>query len=534
MNKFLKLVMSLTMMCFITTMHAQAPVLGATANFAVFSTNGAVTNTGLSLITGDVGTNNGGLTGFGNIDGVMHNGDGATNAAAVSLTLLYNQLNSAIPTNFPAALLGNGQTLNPGVHFIPQAATLNGVLTLDGGGDPNAQFIFQIQGALSSGAAAEVILTNGTQACNVFWKVEPTGVNLATNTIMKGTIVANNAAIILNTGVKLEGRALSTTGAVSLAGATVTKPIGCGSVVLTGPVAPALNTVSCFALFTGTGSVTNAGISMVTGDIGTNSGLVTGFQAANVNGTIHPGPNTVTALTAAELGVVKTYLAALPTDIPLLYPADFGNGLVLTPHTYHLNAATVLNGTVYLNAQGNANAVFVIKINGALSTSTYAEVILQNGAQAKNVYWVVSGGAISLNDYTNFKGTLIGDAAVNLNTGVTVAGSVLTTGGAFDTASVNVQMTPGCTSLGTNDTAVVTQEAKLYPNPFSTVLNVTVEGVDNGSNLKLYDASGSKVLDVRLSNKTTSLPINLPAGVYFYQLTGKNGEQQGGKLISKP
>lgn len=47
--------------------YSQAPVLGASSNFALFSSNGAVTNTGLSQLTGNVGTNNGPVTNFGNV-----------------------------------------------------------------------------------------------------------------------------------------------------------------------------------------------------------------------------------------------------------------------------------------------------------------------------------------------------------------------------------------------------------------------------------------------------------------------------------
>ncbi|MGJ8661488.1 MAG: hypothetical protein ACSHXL_05595, partial [Bacteroidota bacterium] len=53
---------------------AQAPNLGTTVNFALFSADGAVSNSGISHITGDVGTNNGSSTAFGNVDGNMHDG----------------------------------------------------------------------------------------------------------------------------------------------------------------------------------------------------------------------------------------------------------------------------------------------------------------------------------------------------------------------------------------------------------------------------------------------------------------------------
>ena len=224
---------------------------------------------------------------------------------------------------------------------------------------------------------------------------------MAPGTTMRGTVIANNAAINMNAGDTLEGRALSTTGAVTVDGVLAYTPIGCGSPVLTGPIAPDLASTECYALFSADGPVTNAGVTYVTGDVGTNVGLTTGFDPLLVTGTIHPIPDVSTAQCAADLLNVYTYLNTLPYDIELLYPAQFGNNLVLTPHTYLLNAATVFTDTLYLNAQGNANAVFVIQINGALSTSTYSKVLLMNGAQAKNVYWKIDG-AVDINDYSEF------------------------------------------------------------------------------------------------------------------------------------
>ena len=61
-----------------TFIFAQAPTLGTVSNFVLFSSNGAVSNTGVSQLTGNVGTNNGSSTGFGNVNGVMHDNDGAS------------------------------------------------------------------------------------------------------------------------------------------------------------------------------------------------------------------------------------------------------------------------------------------------------------------------------------------------------------------------------------------------------------------------------------------------------------------------
>jgi len=532
MNKILQTVIAIALSFSPIVSVAQAPPLGTAANFVLFSTNGAVTNTGLSQLTGNVGTNNGPITNFGNVDGLMQGASTATAVAAADLTIAYNFLDAAIPTFFPAPLLGNGIVWTPGVYSIGQTATLDNTLTLDAQGNGNAVFIIQIEGAFSSTSGSQVILANGAQACNVFWKIEGL-VNLATNTVLKGTIVANNAAIVMNTGVQLEGRALSTTGAVTISGVTSRKPVGCGSIELTGPPAPNLGTVACYTIFSGNGGVTNTGVTFITGDVGTNVGLTTGFQALNVTGTIHPNPDVSTAQCAADLNVVYAYLNTLPSDIPLLFPADFGNDLVLTPHTYTLDAATVLTGKVTFNAQGNQDAIFVVKINGALSTSTFATVELINGAQAKNVFWKVDG-ATNLNNNSIFKGTVIGNnGAVILNTGVTIEGRVLSTTGAISTFAINATMTPGCTILGTND--YVLPVAKFYPNPFNSNLTVTVDNgfQDNSSQLAVYNSLGSLVLEKTLTETTNTISTNFPIGVYFYKLLSDSGKVQTGKLISK-
>ena len=150
-NKILLIVAAKALLFIPGIEFAQAPTLGTVAEFVLFSKNGAVSNTGISQITGDVGTNNGSSTGFGNVNGVMNDGDTASVHCAADLLALYNQLNGATPTAHPAALLGNGGTLNAGVYAISSATTLNSDLILDGQGNANAVFIFQIQGSFCRG-----------------------------------------------------------------------------------------------------------------------------------------------------------------------------------------------------------------------------------------------------------------------------------------------------------------------------------------------------------------------------------------------
>ena len=516
----------------------QAPELGTAADFILFSTNGAVSNTGISQLTGNIGSNNGSATGFGNVNGVMHDNDGASAQCAADLLIAYNQLNSAVPDFFPAPLLGNGTTLVAGVYSIPSEATLNAGLTLDAAGDPNAVFIFQIQGAFSANASSKIYLINGALACNVFWKIEGL-VSLASGTTMRGTIIANNAAIVMSTGDTLEGRALTTAGAITVDGLLAYTPIGCGSPVLSGPAAPDLASAACYTLFSSDGPVTNTGITTVTGDIGTNVGLTTGFDPLLVTGTVHAIPDGSTAQCAADLLVVYNYLNTLPYDIELLYPAQFGNNLVLTPHTYLLNAATAFTDTLYLNAQGNSNAVFVIKMIGALTTSTYSKVVLINGAQSENVYWMIEG-AVSISNYSVFRGTIVcnNGALGALNTGVVLDGRALTTSGSLTSTAVTAISPAPCVITGTapaNESGRA-GTATIYPNPFSETIDVAIHAeIPTGQYaIKIYNAQGARVLSASLSNQLTTIETgHLPSGVYFYRISDNVKCVQSGRLISQ-
>jgi hypothetical protein len=424
----------------------QAPTLGVAANFVLFTTIGPVTNSGipyLTHLTGNVGTNTGSSTGFGNVDGQMHDGGPTSVACAADVTLLYGQLDAATPTFSPMSpLLGSGQILVAGVYQFPllTAASLNLNLILDGEGDPNALFIIKIDGAFSTSANAKVQLVNGALACNVFWLIEGM-VDMGAGTTMRGTILAHNAAINMGALDTLEGRALSISGAITTNSLMAYTPIGCGSPFLTGPAAPALVSTASFGVFSSLGPVTSTPVTYIMGDVGSATAGPTGFDPLNVSGDIY-GPGAVTATCAADLLDVYNYMNALSTDIELLHPDLFGYDLVLTPHTYHMAAAPIsLTGSIYLNAQGNPNAVFVINMNGAFITTPLSKIILMNGAQAKNVYWKIDG-AVHIYPNSLFNGTIVAAGAIDVDAGDTLNGRAMTINGAVAINGSYVTTTP--------------------------------------------------------------------------------------------
>ena len=427
--------------------------LGAAANFILYTTGGAVhDNTSAhSHLTGDVGYyTSGDFVGFGNVNGVMHPGvDASTTACELALQSTVAQINSTSNDYFPGLSLGNGVIYTPGVYSIPGDATISLNMILDGQNVPGAEFIIKINGTFSSFAGAKVKLINGAQACRVFWLVQGQ-VDFLTNTTMRGTVIANNSAINMFTLDSLEGRLLSTTGAITIDGITAFTPIGCSSPVLTGPHFPNLGSMACYSIYSSNGALANTiGTTTAIGDVGNNGiGAITGWTPSAVTGTLHLIQDLSTIQAALDLSKLYDTLNAMIPDIELLYPAQFGNNLVLTPHVYVMNSAATFTDSLTFDAQGNSNAVFVIKIiagSPALTTSTYSKVKLINGAQPKNIFWLVKG-AVGINNYSDFKGNIVvPSGAINLiNTGVVVDGRALTMVGAITTAGLAITMPPGC------------------------------------------------------------------------------------------
>jgi len=149
----------------------QAPNLGASSSFALFTAVGAFTNSGGTQIKGDIGTNVGAFSGFppGIVLGGVHVASPLTAQAALDLDDAYGILSTVLCGSVIGTTLGSGQMLTPNVYCLGAASVLNGELILDGEGDPGAIFIFKIGGALSTSTLSRITLINGASVCNVYW-----------------------------------------------------------------------------------------------------------------------------------------------------------------------------------------------------------------------------------------------------------------------------------------------------------------------------------------------------------------------------
>ena len=217
-----------------------------------------------------------------------------TGQAKIDLRTAYNQLMAKTVTNashVPA--FGGGETLTAGVYSNAGACTAGGNLILDGEGNPNAEFVFRFGGAFSTAVSTNITLINRASVCNVYWVAEG-AISTGAASIIKGTLLSNNGAVTID-NTNLEGRLLSNVGAISLGASVMIIPTGCSSI---------LNTISTFAIFTSMGNVTNLGVSNINGDIGTNSGTISGFETSTVNGNIYP-PSNVASSTTAVFGIYQ-------------------------------------------------------------------------------------------------------------------------------------------------------------------------------------------------------------------------------------
>lgn len=219
--------------------RAEGPVgLGTATSFAVLAGQ-TITNTGPSVISGDVGVSPGSAV-IGFPPGLVNNGtlhvtDAVAAQAESDLTVAY--LDAAGRT--PATPVGpdlSGLTLATGVYSAGDML-LTGTLTLDGQGDPNAAWVFQAASTLITGSGSVVSLINGASACNVFWQVTSSA-TLGTGSTFVGTIMSLTS-ISATTAARVTGRLLARNGAVTLDTNVITAPTGCsGAAVTTTTPAP--------------------------------------------------------------------------------------------------------------------------------------------------------------------------------------------------------------------------------------------------------------------------------------------------------
>lgn len=199
--------------------------VGNASYFAVLS-GSAITNTGETHISGDIGLSPGtSVDGFppGEFVGALRVNDNIATQAKLDLTTAYNDAAGRTSKDM-VSLSGNigGKTLTPGLYKSTSSLEISsGDVTFDAKGDQDAVFIIQIASSLTTTSGRKVILSGDAQASNIFWQVSSSA-NFGTTSVFKGTVMALES-ITFDTGANLEGKALARNGAVTMDANTIVK-----------------------------------------------------------------------------------------------------------------------------------------------------------------------------------------------------------------------------------------------------------------------------------------------------------------------
>src|SRR4051794_28939562 len=286
---------------------AQAPIgLGSATSFAVLG-GSTVTNTGPSVISGSLGVSPGsavvgikppasepGIV----VNGTVHAADTVAASAQSDESTAYTVAAGRLPVTNVATELG-GTTLVGGV-YASDTLGLTGTLTLNG--DASAVWIFKAASTLITASAAQIVLTGGASACNVFWQIGSSA-TLGTGTHFVGTILAHTA-ISAQTGATVQGRLFAQTAAVTLDTNTITAP--------TCTTLPASSSAPGSSGSSGTsGSGATSGSGGTSGSGATTTSHTTGGSGVGGSATHSGNAATGTPVAASRTG---TNLASTGTD----------------------------------------------------------------------------------------------------------------------------------------------------------------------------------------------------------------------------
>lgn len=228
-----------------------------------------------------------------------------------------------------------------------------------------------------------------------------------------------------------------------------------GATVIDPPGAINLGSADKFGILAGVGVSNAAGLSQIINlNVGIYPGLrssVTGFPpAVVVGGAIYAAddiapPGVAAMLNQAKLDLVAAYLAAegAVSPAPATVSGDQG-GKTLAPGIYKSTSTLLIqNGDLTLDAQGNANAVWIFQVASGFTTIGGAggDIILTGGAQAKNVYWQ-TGSSATIGDYTSFKGNILALQSITMGAYSTAVGRMLAQNGSVVMTSTNVITKP--------------------------------------------------------------------------------------------
>ncbi len=477
--------------------------LGAASTYAVLSGASVGNTVGApgaphTKLRGDLGVKaNAQPTGFppGVVTGAVNIGNVAAAQAHAALVAAYTAV-AARTGGDPLAGALAGMTIAPGLHTITGAASNAGTVTLDGGGDPNAVFVFQVGGALAVAAGSHVVLSNGARASRVFWQVNGAG-SVGANADFAGTLLALDAIAVGN-GSAVNGRALARNGAVTLDADEVYS----APPVVTVNGGPATSTTDTTPTISGTTDIESPGIVTVTINGQSLSATPFGGAWSVTSALLANGGYPVLASVVDGAGNLATTSQQLTVDTVLpIVTIDGGPSLTTNDATPTLaGASDAAPGTVVRVSVGGQDLTALVQADGR---------------------WNVTAGALS--DGTRGVSASVIDPAGNSGTGnlvltVDTAAPVLTIAGGA-TALTNdatpvLSGTAGVTA-GTTVSVTLADETLTAPVDGAGAWSVTSAALSDGPHrivVSASDGAGNPASSSQLLTVDTSAPAVAIAG----------------------
>lgn len=197
-----------------------------------------------------------------------------------------------------------------------------------------------------------------------------------------------------------------------------------------------LRSLSTFVAVSGAGltNSNSSGTTFLNGDVGLSptatclgDGSPCTLLNPVINGTLYANdPAGVAA--QAKVDLVAAYVDAMAR--PVGTTVNDISGMTLAPGVYTSNStmSMAVGATTTLDGQGDANAVWIFQVGSSLTVNNNAQLLLINGAQAKNVFWGIFASSTLGND-VDFKGTVLAGASNSVGTDSVVLGRLLCTTG---------------------------------------------------------------------------------------------------------